>query len=241
MNKRVLCAAVLLVGLTACTSGNGATAGGGGSSSAPAKPEVFGVAGYRGLTPGMTKDAALATGKLAGAPSSNLDGCADFAYTDGPVPDPTRMAAEDGAQKKARELNAKADELDKTKDQRKSAKENADAAQVYADAAMASAELAEAREARNKAFAAAGGASFGKDGLRELGAPASAKTAEGIGAGSTVDELKKAYESRGLKLNENIARYQLPIADKAGWSYEFTATPDNKVGAVSIVSSAKCV
>ncbi|ONI85395.1 hypothetical protein ALI144C_12910 [Actinosynnema sp. ALI-1.44] len=188
----------------------------------------------------MSKDAALATGKLATAPTSNLDGCADFSYVGGPAPDAARMAAEDDAQRKARELNAKADELDKDTTRRKSAQEHADAAQVYADAAGASATLAEKREARDKAFAAAGGASFGKDGLRELGAPAEAKTAEGIGAGSTVEELKKAYESRGLKLSEHTGRYQVEIADKAGWRFEFTATPDNKVGAVSIISSAKC-
>ncbi|MFC0109218.1 hypothetical protein [Kibdelosporangium aridum] len=249
MNKSVLCAAVLLMGLTACTSDN--------SGAAP-PPEVFGPAGYRGLTPGMTKEAALATGKLAAAPTSNLDGCTDFSYAGGPAPDPARMAAEDAAEKKSRELNAKADEAKKTADQggqrqpaqnaeqaaknaeeaAKGAQRAAESAQLNADATMAMVELMEKREARDTAFSAEGGASFGKDGLRQLAAPPAAKTAEGISTGSTVDELKKAYEARGLKLGEN-ERYQLAIADKPNWHYEFTVK-DNKVTSVSIISSAEC-
>ncbi|RSM83242.1 hypothetical protein DMH04_23740 [Kibdelosporangium aridum] len=206
----------------------------------------------------MTKEAALATGKLATAPTSNLDGCTDFSYVGGPAPDQARMAAEDAAEKKSRELNAKADEAGKTTGQTgtrqpaqnaeqaaknaeeaaKGAQRAAEGAKLNADATMAMVELMEKREARDAAFSAEGGASFGKDGLRQLAAPPTAKTAEGIGTGSTVEELKKAYEPRGLKLGEN-ERYQLAIADKANWSYEFTVK-DNKVTAVSLLSSAKC-
>ncbi|MFD9965821.1 hypothetical protein [Amycolatopsis sp. NPDC058986] len=239
----------LLTGVTACTSGGSSGTGTGTeAASAAAKPEVFGPAGYRGLAPGMAKEAALAAGKLAPAPTSTLDGCADFSYTGGPAPDPARIAAEEAAEKKSKELNKKADEAagaggsdgdTSAAGSARSAAKSAEVARLMADSALALAELAEKREARDKAFAASGGASFGKDGLRELGAPPDAKTAEGIGAGSSVDELKKAYDARGLKVGEN-KRYQLPIDGKPGWRYEFVTSPEGKVTAVSIISAAKC-
>lgn len=225
------------VALTACSG-----------TSAPAAPETFGAAGYQGIGPGTTKDAALAGGKLAAAPVSTLDGCADFSWAGGPAPDKARMDAEAAAEKKAKNLNAAADALPAAKKPGNgsaqaaadAAEEDAKAAQVYADSAMASAELATKREERDKAFAAAGGASFGKNGLRELGAPAGVKTAEGIGAGSSLTDLQSAYNARGLKLGDN-GRYQVAIAEKPGWTFEFTTTPDGKVGAVSIIDTkTKC-
>ncbi len=225
------------VALTACSG-----------TSTPAAPETFGAAGYQGIGPGTTKDAALAGGKLAAAPVSTLDGCTDFSWAGGPAPDQARMDAEAAAEKKAKDLNAQADALPAQKKPANgsaqaaadAAEADAKAAQLYADSAQASAELAGKREERDKAFAAAGGASFGKDGLRELGAPAGAKTAEGIGAGSSLTDLQAAYNARGLKLGDN-GRYQVAIAEKPGWTFEFTTTPEGKVGAVSIVNAkAKC-
>ncbi|WP_244223456.1 hypothetical protein [Amycolatopsis circi] len=238
--------AVGVVGaLAACSSGAASAP----AETAPARAEVFGVAGYRGIAPGMAKEAALATGKLANAPVSVLDGCTDLSWQGGPAPDQARLAAEAEAQRKADDLNAKADEADRTAkqpagksaaDSAKAAAKDAEAAQLAADAAMASADLAGKREERDKAFAAAGGASFGKNGLHELGAPAGAKTAEGIGAGSSVADLHKAYDARGLKLGP-AGRFELPVAEKPGWRFEFTAAADGTVGGVSIVDGAtKC-
>ncbi len=232
----VLAAAALVIGGTACSAGSSPEA------AAPAAPEVFGPAGYRGLTPGMAEDAALAGGKLASAPTSTLDGCTDFSYTGGPAPDPVRMKAESDVEAKAKDLNKKADELQASPDSKprgsaadsaKAAEKDAADARLYADAAMASADLAGKREERDKAFAAAGGASFGKDGLRELSAPPDAKTAEKIGAGSTLADLKAAYDAKGMKLGEN-GRFQVPVDGKPGWVYEFTVNGD-KVGSVSLI------
>lgn len=238
----VLTAAAVLIGGVACSSGSSPDA------AAPAAPEVFGPAGYRGLTLGMAKDAALAGGKLASAPTSTLDGCTDFSYTGGPAPDPVRMKAEADVEAKAKDLNKKADELEadpepkpgaSAEESAKSAEKSAKDTRLFADAAQASADLAGKREERDKAFVAAGGASFGKDGLRELAAPADAKTVEGIGAGSSLAGLKTAYDAKGMKVGDN-GRFQVPVDGKPGWVYEFTVNGD-KVGSVSMIDpKSKC-
>ncbi|WP_329498060.1 hypothetical protein [Kitasatospora herbaricolor] len=249
--------AVALVGAGAvgCSSGAAAgpaAAGSAGQSKAGKAPEVFGAAGYRGLAPGTAKEVALAGGELAAAPVSALDGCVDFSYRGGPAPDPVRMAAETAAEAKLKELDAKADAAAAKADSGRagpgaSARDSADDAARQAEAARAMAEatravvdVAAAREARDKAFAAAGGASFGKGGLHELVAPADARTAEGIRAGSTVEELKQAYAARGLELTGG-GRYRMPAGGPQGWVYEFTVAAE-KVGAVVLVDrGTKCV
>ncbi|MFK0247315.1 hypothetical protein ACIQUM_21695 [Amycolatopsis azurea] len=244
-----LTAAAVLIGGVACSSSPG-SAGSPGAADAgkPAAPETFGPAGYRGLTPGMAKDAALAGGKLASAPTSTLDGCTDFSYTGGPAPDPARMKAEADVEAKAKDLNKQADELEadpepkpgaSAEESAKSAEKSAKDAQLFADAALASADLAGKREERDKAFVAAGGASFGKDGLRELAAPSEAKTAEGVGAGSSLAELKTAYDAKGMKAGGN-GRFQVPLDGKPDWVFEFTVNGD-KVGSVSMINpKSKC-
>ncbi|MBB1158183.1 hypothetical protein H4281_33990 [Amycolatopsis sp. DR6-1] len=190
----------------------------------------------------MAKEAALATGKLANAPVSMLDGCTVLSWQGGPAPDQARLAAEAEAQRKADDLYAKSDAADHDAKQNtgrsaaelaKAAAKDAEAAQLAADSAQASVALAGKREERDKAFAAAGGASFGKNGLHELGAPPDAKTAEGIGVGSSLADLHKAYDARGLKLGE-AGRFELPIAEKPGWRFEFTPAANGTVGGVAI-------
>jgi len=218
-------------------------------SGTTASAEPFGPAGYRGITPGMAQEAAVATGKLNGAPVSHLDGCTDLSWQGGPAPDAARLAAETAAQQKVDELNAKADAAEQVAKQStgtsaaesaQAAAKDAEAAQLAADAAQAGVDLAARREERDKAFAAAGGASFGKNGLHELGAPADAKTAEGIGAGSSLADLHKAYDARGLKTG-TAGRFELPVPEKPGWRLEFTGTADGKVGGMALADGAtKC-
>ncbi|WP_238606743.1 MULTISPECIES: hypothetical protein [Amycolatopsis] len=235
---RAVVAVAAVSGLAACSSGTAAAP----AETAAAHAEVFGAGGYRGIAPGMAKEAALATGKLANAPVSMLDGCTVLSWQGGPAPDQARLAAEAAAQKKADELYAKSDAADRDSKENtgksaaelaKAAAKDAEAAQLAADSAMASAELAGKREERDKAFAAAGGASFGKNGVHELGAPPDAKTAEGIGIGSSLADLHKAYDARGLKLAE-AGRFEMPIAEKPGWRFVFTPAANGTVGGVAI-------
>ncbi|MEV0189871.1 hypothetical protein AB0I39_15200 [Kitasatospora purpeofusca] len=253
-------------GATAAATATDVTRPGPATGSAPSPtptPTVaaFGAAGYRSLTPGMAKEAALATGGLEPAPVSLLDGCTDFAYRGGPAPDAARMAGEAAAEAKAKELNDKADASRKPPASGRSlppnasaqeaaaaaagsaasAKQSAADAKAMADSAMATAQLMVAREARDKAFLTVGRVSFGAAGLRELVAPAEARTAEGIGAGSTVEALQQAYGDKGLNLAKN-GKYQLPAdPDRPGWQLEFTVDGD-KVGGLALVNRAvKCV
>ncbi|WP_200862999.1 hypothetical protein [Amycolatopsis orientalis] len=241
----IAAAIAAVAALAACSPGTAAAP----AESAAARPEPFGAAGYRGVAPGMAKEAALATGKLAGAPVSALDGCTVLSWQGGPAPDPAKLAAEAEAQRKADDLYAKSDAADKAAkhstgtsaaELAKAAAQDAEAAQLAADSAMASADLAGKREERDKAFAAAGGASFGKNGLHALGAPPDAKTAEGIGIGSSLADLHKAYDARGLKLGA-AGRFELPIAEKPGWRFEFTPADNGTVRGVAITDGApKC-
>ncbi|MFJ8475478.1 hypothetical protein [Kitasatospora sp. NPDC094011] len=233
------------------------------ASAAPTSkgPEAFAAAGYRGLKPGMAKDAGLATGALEAAPVSLLDGCTDFVYKGGPVPDKTRMDAEAATEARYKDLNAKADAAAgkapapagtlppnaSAKDAAAAAagsaagaKDAAAGAKLMADATQSIADMWTAREAKDKAFLATGRVSFAATGLRELVAPADARTAEGIGAGSTVDALQQAYGAKGLQLAKS-GKYELPVEGQQGWKWEFTVDGGKVAGMAVADRDITCV
>lgn len=223
-------------------------------------PEAFSAAGYRGLKPGVTKDAALAGGTLETAPVSLMDGCTDFVYKGGPAPDKARMDAEAATEAKFKDLNGKADAAAGKQpgavptvppnasaadsaaiaaQAAGSAKDSAADAKLMADAAQSSVDMLTARETRNKAFATSGRVSFATSGVRELVAPADARTAEGIGVGSTADAVQQAYGAKGL-VKDKYGSFTLPVEGQPGWNYEFTVT-DGKVTGLSLINrTLKC-
>ncbi|MGW2377038.1 hypothetical protein [Kitasatospora sp. NPDC001683] len=260
---------LLVAGAAACGNDDkkdakaGSTAAAGAPSAVTTSkgPEAFSAAGYRGLKPLMAKDAGLATGALEAAPVSLLDGCTDFVYKGGPAPDKTRMDAEAATEARYKDLNAKADAAQgkapapagtlppgaSAKDAAAaaaqaagSAKQSAADAKLFADATQSIADMWVAREARDKAFLATGRVSFAASGLRELVAPAEAKTAEGIGAGSTVDDLQRVYGGKGL-LEAKNGRFLLPVEGQQGWDYEFTVDGSKVVGMAVVNRDIKCV
>ncbi|PBC79070.1 hypothetical protein BX265_3865 [Streptomyces sp. TLI_235] len=247
--SRLLCAALVTaavaIGGTACSgSGEGA-----GKGSASAQAEVFGPKGYRGLGPGTAKDAALGGGALQGEPMSALAGCALFAYKDGPAPDPAVLAAEKAATTKSKETADKADKAKAEADAQRpgagaSAREyaedatrSAEVAKLLAESTTAIADETKLIAAREKTFEASGGAKFGTTGqLKQLVAPPKARTAEGLGTGSTEGDLKKAHPA--VKAIEG--GYTLPVDGAQDWELVF-AVDGGKVTAMSLFNTAvKC-
>ncbi|MET8541652.1 hypothetical protein ABZW03_13515 [Kitasatospora sp. NPDC004799] len=249
----VLTTALVVAGAAACEGDKGgATA----TAAAVTPPQPFGAAGYRGLQLSMTKEEALASGALEKAPVSVLNGCTDYAYKGGPAPDQARMANEAEVHAKTTKAMARIDEI---RAKRKpvapltpgaSLKELQEynarlQAQIQQDTADQK-EIAElqkdldlitpARKARDEAFLATGRVNFGTKGLRQVVAPADARTAEGVGAGSTEEQLKQAYAGKELKPVEG-GKFELPADGGSGgpdWFYEFTMA-EGKVAALALV------
>ncbi|MFG2819383.1 hypothetical protein ACGFX4_08160 [Kitasatospora sp. NPDC048365] len=241
-----LATAALLAAATACT---GSQAGQDGSSAKAS--DTFGPKGYRGLGPGTTKDAALAGGTLQNTPLSALSGCAFYGYHDGPAADPAVIAAESAATTKVKDTGAAADRAQaeaaaagqpgagaSAREYADAAARSAQVAKLLSDSTSAIAEETTLMAARDKAFEATGGAKFGTTGhLKQLIAPPKARTAEGIGTGSTEDELKKAYP----KAKATEGGWSLPLDGTPGWEL-FFATDTAKVTAVSLFGTEeKCV
>jgi hypothetical protein len=232
MIKRVaVLAAFAVVTTTACESAPAKTA-----ADAPAVT-TFGPAGWGKLEPGMTKDQALATGELGADPVNVLGGCQDHSFADGPKPDAARMAADAEVERKYQDAVRKSDELDAAVGEFPGAGASADeyaahaersaaAAQASSDVANLASESTQRIVARLEASTASGGVSFGDGKLRLIGAPPAARTAEDIGRGSTEEQLKKAYEGKGLV--DDGGRYSMPVAAHAGWKLGFDVT-DGKV------------
>ncbi|MFJ3220984.1 hypothetical protein ACIPLC_34305 [Kitasatospora sp. NPDC086801] len=267
--------ALLAVGAAACSAGSSdegkdgtakAQAATGAPTAVPTAaptpkgPEAFAAAGYRGLKPGMAKDAGLATGALEQPPVSLLDGCTDFVYKGGPAPDQARMAAEAATEARYKDLSAKADAASgkapapegtlppnaSAKDAAAAAagsaakaKDSAAAAKLIADSTMALVDLRVAQEAKEAAYLATGRVSFAAAGLRELVAPAEARTAEGIGAGSTLEALQQAYGAKGLQQAKS-GKYAMPVEGQQGWQYEFTVDGAKVAGMAVVNRDIKC-
>ncbi len=246
----VLTMALVVAGAAACEGDKG------GAAAAATPPQPFGAGGYRGLQLSMTKDEALASGALEAAPVSVLNGCTDYAYKGGPAPDPVRMATEAQVHEKASKAMARIDEIRANRKPvppltpgasvkelqeynnrlqeliKQDAADQQEIAALNKDLDL----VTPARKARDQAFLATGRVNFGTKGLRQVVAPADARTAEGIGAGSTEEELKRAYEGKELKPAEN-GRFELPAESGSGgpdWFYEFTMA-EGKVAALALV------
>ncbi|MEU9078859.1 hypothetical protein [Kitasatospora sp. NPDC048538] len=94
----------------------------------------------------------------------------------------------------------------------------------------------------DQAFLTTGRVGFGTKGLRELVAPAGTRTADGVGAGSTEEELKRAYDGKGLKPGKD-GKYELPaegVRSGEGWVYEFTMDGARVTGLALVKRGTYC-
>lgn len=207
---------------------------------------AFGPTGFRGLKAGMSKADALESGALGVDPVAIATGCQDYAFADGPKPNPQEMAEDAAAeqeladaQRELQEAHAKEGAYPRVG---ASAQETADYAERRAAtskasdrASAASSDLTKRSQRRIKAANAAGGASFGEDKLRLIGAPPGARTPEGIGRDSTIAALKAAYEGRGLVL-ESENRYEMPMPGQPDWVIDFDIK-DGKVTTMLLLNT----
>jgi hypothetical protein len=201
-----MAAAIVTGGVAGCTTAtkDDKPAAAATGSASPAVKH-FGPAGWGKLTPGMSEQDALATGELQTAPVSTVLQEHVYSYVGGPKPDPKRMKADEAIEKRA----AAAEKLPKDA----SAAELARATQALADSASRLAD-------RMTAYLDAGGATFRGGKLVTLAPPAEATTEAGIKRGSTLAEVKTAYDAQGLK-NTSKSIYQLPVAGHDGWHLQF--------------------
>jgi hypothetical protein len=211
-------------------------------------PQFFGPDSYKGLTIGMSKPDALATGRLGKEPTSKLYRCEDHSYTGGPKPDPARMAAEQAAERKAEEVKNRLDEANRNHkplganasldDLRKNADALVGMSQILQESIETSRQVTALNATRNVIFLDAGGVSFDSMGqLRLIAAPPEAKTTAGVGIGSSVDEVKRAHPD---VLLEEQGDYELPVAGKPGQRMVFRMTPEDKVRTMLLISASGC-
>jgi hypothetical protein len=201
---------------TASTVGTTTTAPSTTTTTTTPAETYFTATGYGELQPGTTEAEAVASREIGAAPVDVI-GCREYAYPDGPQPDPAQMAAD--AKLEAQYLKATA-EVDtwseKHPPERSGARQNAEGAQKAADAAGLAAKSAQRMVERLQVFLGSGGASFGHGRLRSLVAPPGAHTAEGIGRGSTEQDLRAAYPSL---TDDGEGRWSMPSPGNPGWTF----------------------
>lgn len=212
--------------------------------------KALGAQGWGALKPGMTEQEALATGELDRESVAVVAGCEFYSLAGGSKPDPAWVVADQlydqahrAAVNRVQELAAKvgpppAPDAPEA-DQVAWAARSADTARAVSDVAIAASALTQRVDQVAGPTSAAGIASFHEGRLRLLGAPRSARTIDGIGPGSTIDDLHKAYRGRGLALT-SPGRYELPARGRAGWVFDFDFTGSDIVFVRLRDTTAKC-
>ncbi|GAA3987281.1 hypothetical protein GCM10022247_01990 [Allokutzneria multivorans] len=211
-----------------------------------AEATAFGPDRFGKLKIGMTKDEAIATGALGPGPVAVVTGCEDYSFVGGPLPEPARMALEAAAEKSYDAAKKENDDIRVKLDEHrakggKSAEDYAVSADLFAKSAealkkmsVASAESSARSSFRIRRSNEFGGVSFGGGKLRLISAPPFAKTEEGVGRGTSVADLKKAYEGRGMV--EDRGRYSVAVEGKPEWKLAFDVE-DGKVASFLMLSS----
>jgi hypothetical protein len=179
----------------------------------------------------MTKQDALATGELEREPLTAVGDCEFYSARGGQEPDPAWTASDQAytrahhaAVTRANDLAAKVGPQPAPDapepDQIAWVLRSADAGRAVSDVAVAASAVTERADHLAGPTSPAGMVSFHDGRLRQIGAPKAARTADDIGVGSTVDDLRKTYLGRGLT-QTFPGRYEMPARGRAGWVLDF--------------------
>jgi hypothetical protein len=236
-----LAAVAAVLAVSACTPAN---------DGEPPVVKAFGAQGWGVLKPGMTKQDALATGELDPDPIAVLSGCSYYTMTGGARPDPAWSAADEAADQAHRNAAIRAKELiagvgpspapeASPDDQVAWLTRTADAARAVSGVAELAAGLSDRADDIVGPANPTGVVSFFDGRVRVIGAPLSARTVDGIGDGSTVDDLRKTYLGRGLGLT-SPGRYEMPARGRAGWVMDFDYVGSEVVYVQLRDTNAKC-
>ncbi|WP_146174831.1 hypothetical protein [Umezawaea tangerina] len=242
-----------LAGLTAVAAVLATTACMPATDGGPPATRVFGAEGWGPLTPGMSKQEALATGELSPEPLAVIAGCDYYSFTNGPTPDPAALAADQANDTAYRDAVRRVEDLTTrigpspapdapAADQLSWASRSADAALAVSAAAVMASSTTDRIAQLVGPTNPTGVVSFGQGKLRLIGAPKTARTADGIGQGSSLTDLRKTYLGRGLGLT-SPGRYEMPAHGQAGWMLDFDFNPTtNEVTFVQLRdTNAKCL
>ncbi|WP_229068622.1 hypothetical protein [Actinoplanes sp. DH11] len=210
LRRRLVVGVVVLTAAAALTGCGSAEETVSAPAGRTAAPKHFGPAGYGNLTLTMTEAEALATGDLHSAPASMVQDLTVYSFVDGPKPDPSRMAAEE---KLAKELEAA---------EKKAASGSID---EQTRVLQLRAKSMRGMATQLDAFLGAGGAGFTDGKIDSIAAPVDAATEAGIKRGSTLAELKAAYQAKGLEADSE-SMYLLAVEGNPGWVLQFETEND---------------
>ncbi|WP_329787877.1 hypothetical protein V1227_24665 [Lentzea sp. DG1S-22] len=210
--------------------------------------KTFDVTGFGKLKPGMSKQDALASGELAATGAGRSGTCEDYRYQGAPARDAKESADETAAEQQLEAAQKAADEAEAAvgpmpnanagaaafaahaAKAAASAEAGARAAELAAASAQRGAERAEAREAN-------GGVLFAGDRIRLLLPPPGVKSAKGIAAGATVDDVKAAYPTVRQRDEKT---WDVPVPDQPGTVLSFHFANGKLVTFLLFNADAKC-
>ena len=237
---------VVAVALAAgCSPGAGT---GRGDQRPVVQERTFDVTGFGKLEPEMSKQDVLASGELVATGAGKSGTCEDYRYQGAPARDAGELADETAAEQQLEAAQKAADEAGAAVGPMPDA--NAGAAAFAAHAAKAAASAEAGAKAAELAAASAqriakraetreanGGVLFTGDRIRLVVPPPEVKSAKGIAAGATVDDVEAAYPASRQRDEKT---WDVPVPDQPGTVLSFHFADGKLVTFLLFNADAKC-